>query len=225
MHIQIKNLVDKKIAILESFRNIAVCGEAQIDRAIELTNQCGVQHARITRLFKISTDNNDAKRVKAGRIEAENVRFPRDISQHAASAEASYHRAKNHYQRLPANVETNSNPAKIAAVKPQAINLITLLESQILGARTITDINNLIAILNNVSQICDLAGKASNSNILDALGILTDLAKQTTERHASAKSTKDLLLYTAALEGWVGVANMLIDYVDSSGSWSYRDFR
>lgn len=225
MHILIRNYVDKKIAILKSYKNITPGFEEQINQAIELTKQSGVQHARISRVFKISVGHEDIKRVKAGRIDSETIGFPDSVTQHVSSAEESYQRLKNNYRQLRADVGTSSNQAKVAAMQPQAINLVTILESKILGVRSISDINTIIATLQNVSQICDIGSKMTNNNILDAISQITDLAKQTTERYASAKSTKELLLFSAALEAWVGVANKMIDYADVDGGWSFYDFK
>lgn len=226
MDLTIKNLMAKKITILNSYKSIKYCDNREIDNAIALTRQAGVTYARICRLFKIYPNSKDEKRIKAGGYDTEQVVFPQNDIKRKSSAGYSYHKIKNYWKKLPADVPVTARKSRIAANMPQALNLATILRVKILGPRNLTNITTIMHSLELMGHACTLVGALPN--VPQFVGYAShgfEAAKHTIEISGLGISTKDLYLYSVATGIWIKISNNLIDYVDPEGLWSYHDFK
>ncbi|MBH0058494.1 hypothetical protein I6F65_16190 [Pseudoalteromonas sp. SWXJZ94C] len=219
-----QHALKKKSQLMQlSERAIGKAFKDQAALAIQMTQCSAAVYRRLQRTYKSNITPRDQKRVKAGGLSTESVKFSTsNNSQKSFNSLLPAMRGR----AAPTNTSKTSNDVAIASNQPQAVNLLALLHPVISGdiMKTGNVVEKAATILGLVTTTVGFIVPAST--IVGWIGsgaTYSSFAMSRIRPDAPDKAYHQLVNYTTCLAAWNKKACELIDIADPNGQWTFRD--
>lgn len=233
MDILIKRMIDEQVRRLNNLARRAIGSEfkCSVQLAIRRLQQSGGLHGRIERTLRVRPQERDRKRVSAGGLSVDGMRFTLG---HTAADPATVLQSLEQVQypaKLPATLAYTADATAVAANQPQAVNLMALLSNDILKSDPLSNWKGVFdAALTLGGVVTTTAAFVAGGGAAAALGVASAGCTYTGALSMLSTSAPDfapeaLKNYIACISAWNEKAALLLAKVDPRGAWCYADFR